>query len=262
MKLFPQTQYPVRWIPVSECEVVHAAAQRGVNERNVKRIAEEFNPDHFGVIVVAKKNGVNRYHIIDGQHRVAALKLMGYTDQLVPAIVREIHSAKDAAEAFGGLNSAMKPGAVDKFKVAVTAGHPAESEVNLLLKSLGFYVGFGAAPNTVAAVSALMSVYNAHGIKVLKGALETIRATWPGERDAVSGAIIQGYGELLGRHAHEIDNRRLLSTVAKKTTAANLLGAAKVSRSTFGGRIYENVVRVVASHYNTGIRGSGRITTD
>lgn len=262
-KLFPQNQYPVRWIPVSECEVVHAAAQRAENDRNVRRIAENFNPELFGVITVANKNGVDRYHVIDGQHRVAALKLMGYTDQLVPAVVREIHTAHEAAEVFIGLNSARKPGAIDHFRAAVTAQHPAECEVSALLAALGFRVGFDAGkPNVIAAVTALMAVHSAHGPQVLKGALETIKATWPHERDALNGAVIQGYGTLLAEHAHEIDTRRLVSTVSKKHTATNLLAAAKASRGMYGGRMFENVVRVVAATYNNGIRGSGRISID
>lgn len=262
-KLFPQDEYPVRWIPVSECEVVHTGAQRTEDARNVKRIAENFNPDMFGVITVANKNGINRYHVIDGQHRIAALKLMGYTDQLVPAVVREIHTARDAAEAFLGLNSARKPGAIAEFKTAVTAGRAAACEVDAIIQSLGFHVDTNAsAPTVIAAVKALTSVHATHGPKVLRGALETIKATWPGERDAVHGAIIQGYGDLLAGHAHELDNRRLVSTVAKRHTAANILAAARASKGMYGGRVSENVVRVVAAAYNTGIKAAGRIRLD
>lgn len=259
-KLFGKN--PIQQVRVNDCEVIYRDAQREEREAEAKRIASNFNPDIFGVITVTKKNGINRHHVIDGQTRIMALKRMGYGDQLVPAVVKDIHDAQSAAKLFDGLNSGVTPSAIDKFRVRVTAGERAENEVSDIVRAVGYRVASNAAPGVISAVSSLMIVHRRHGPGVLRTALETIHATWKMDRDAVNGSIIQGYAALIAEHGKALDSKRLVDKIGKKFTAANLLAAAKGNRNAMGGTMPFNVLFVVALAYNHGIRTGSRIELD
>lgn len=259
-KLFPKN--PIQYVRVNDCEVIWEEAQRERRNTLVRRIIDNFDPEIFGVLTVTAKNGIDKHHVIDGQGRVIALKEMGYGDQLVPAVVKDVHDAKGAAKMFDGINSGEKPQAIDRFKVRVTAGYEAENDLNDLVRALGYRIAANGDPGTISAVAALTTVQKKYGLSTLRAALEIIQATWKMDRDAVHGAIIQGYSKLVADHGNVIDRKRLVSKIGKKYTAANLLAAAKGNRMAMSGTMPANVLFVVALSYNQGLRVGSRIELD
>lgn len=51
--------------------------QRTLNPQKVKRIVREFDPSKLGVLMISERPD-GRYAVIDGQHRMTALREMGY----------------------------------------------------------------------------------------------------------------------------------------------------------------------------------------
>lgn len=244
-------------VRAGDCEVIWPEAQRVLKETRAAKYAREFNPDYFGVVTVTEKNGRNRHHVIDGQTRVAALKKLGQLNAMIPAIVKPIHEVSDAADMFTGINSASKPSVLDHYLVRVTAGSPEECEVDELVRSLGYEVENNRGPSSITAPGALMLVYRAYGLPVLRVVLETMRETWPSDALATAGTIIQAYGHLIGKHAADVDARRLVDRVAKRYTPASLLATAK--SGAVGGPMPIRIAFLLAQAYTAGARGGKRI---
>ena len=259
MTSFSKADHATKWIPVKNISVVWAEAQRGLNEREAKRIAENFDPDAFGVCTVTLPNGNGIYHCIDGQTRIAAVRMALGEDQAVPCNVLNTTDVKRAADIFSKMNSGRsKPGAIERFKVAVTAGYEMETAINKLITSLGYHVGTGGDDGTLRAVATCCAIYKRHGLDTLRDTLLIIRSTWGRDAEAVDGVILSGYAEFLAEHGMRVDAKRLIARMQKQYTPGRLLGAAKANKEMFRGSSAENVARILLATYNTGIR-NGRL---
>jgi len=247
----PRSANEIRWIPASELEVVHVEAQRPLNEKHVSTIIENFDPDAFGVVVVAEKNGTGTHHIIDGQHRVTALKRMGWADQTVPCLVKPTHDIVSEARMFDRLNTKRDPQAIDRFRVRVTAGYPVESAIAAIIEKHGMTLGLDPSPKHFAAVAAALQITNRHGLDCFDDALGTLRAVWPDDRNALHGSLVQGVAIVLARGANV---ERLRGVLAKASGPLTLIGYAKSARDVHRGTVPQNVARVICQRYNVGLR--------
>ena len=249
-----------QWIPVGQLNVVYTESQRGLNLRKVEQMASGFDPDAFGNLVVTLPNGDGIYHIIDGQHRAEVVRRLWGLHESVPCIVLNAKDPAEAADIWLKINTLRsKPQSLDRFRVAVAAGHPDEVAVDDLLRHMGYTVGMSGTDGMLSAVGACLDVYRKQGFEVLKDAFLVIQGTWGKQRDSVHESIIKGYGSLLGQHGSSIDRKRLVDRVAKQYTPARLIGAAKTAREMFRGTVPSNVTRVLVNTYNHGLRTEQRI---
>lgn len=250
-----ETTHNTKWIAVKNLSVVWATAQREYNERHAQKIADAFDPDLFDDLVVTLPNGDGIYHVVDGQHRMAAIRSLYGEEEMVPC---RIVNAKDPARAaviFDKINTGRRlPSGIEKFRVRVTAGSETEVAINKVVTWLGCRIEQGNGPNSIRATAALLNVHNSFGLDVLKESLVTIRGTWAHDKGAMEGPIIEGFGALIGQHRGHLDWKRLRDVTAKTYTPGRLLGQAKADRETLGGRVSDGVRRVLVRNYNHGIR--------
>lgn len=263
MSAFEKKDYPVKWIPVGHISTIWAQAQRGLNERKIEEIAANFDPDAFGTLVVTLPNGNGMYHAVDGQHRAEIVRRLWGDKENVPCMVVAAKNPAEAADIWLKINDARsKPQPMDRFRVAVTAGHADEVAVDDLIRGLGYRLGMSGEDGTISAVGAAVTVYRKHGAAVLKDALLVIQGTWGKSRDSVHQNILQGYADALAKHGKNIDRKRLVDRVAKQYTPARLIGAAKTAREMFRGTVTSNVSRVLVNTYNHGLRPELRLEED
>lgn len=85
---------------------IDAAYQRGLDEMRVEKIMTWFAWDSFGAIVVAPTEN-ERYHCIDGQHRLEAAKRHPNV-QHVPAVIVAVSGTVAEAETFVAVNGDRK----------------------------------------------------------------------------------------------------------------------------------------------------------
>lgn len=64
-------QARLRWVPIAQMKV-NPLAQRELNQARVDKLAANFDPEQIGTPTVNHRDGA--YYIIDGQHRIEALK--------------------------------------------------------------------------------------------------------------------------------------------------------------------------------------------
>lgn len=256
---FSKTLHKITWVPLKHLSVVWSEAQRGYDEKWAASLAQNFDPDLFGVIIVTTANRQGVHHVVEGQHRCGAVRMAFGESEKVPCIILDTEDPARAAEIFDKINSGRKSlSALDKFRVRVTAGYEIPVAVNEIVESEGYRVGSSVSDGVIRAAGALTTVYSKHGGEVLRQTLRTIRATWGDDANAMDGSIIAGYGALLAEHGSKIDNRRLVERMEKRFTPGRLRGAVKATREVQHGTTANVLKQVIINTYNQGLR-SGRI---
>lgn len=256
MTTFNRSEHKTTWIRVGDISVIWANAQRPFNERAAKKIADELDPDVFGIITVCLPNGRDEYHCIDGQTRVGAIKMLWGADQKVPCNIVRASSPAEAAEDFLKTNdNRTKPTAIDRFEVGVCAGRASEVAVNKILKDLGYRItrSHAATNGNIRAVTACTQVYNRRGGEFLKNVLMVIQATFGRAPEAVDGSIIRGYAVLLFKCGDTVNTGRLVERVRRNFAPGALIGAAKSYQQ--GGMrksMAEAIAMVLVETYNRG----------
>src|SRR5574342_399774 len=106
------------WVPLKAMRV-NPLAQRDLNEARVDRLVTEFDLEQFGAPTVNHRD--DHYNIIDGQHRIEALKRWfgegAWEDQQVQCFTYGGLSEDQEAEVFLRLNDTLTVNVFTKFKI-------------------------------------------------------------------------------------------------------------------------------------------------
>ena len=217
-------------IPLRNLSVVWAKSQRPLDEKWANKIAEEFDPDKYDPICVTKPNGAGVYHIIEGQHRKAAVeKLWGPNEKVPCRIIAEADPAR-AAEIWLGINQGRKKiRPTVEFTVAVEAKRPVEVAINNIVRRAGYKVGDNTkGDNTIAAVGSLKSVYNQYGEDILRYTLNTCRLLWGADPHGVSAPMINGIGMFLNEFHSHVDASHLKKVISQYPSPWKFVDAVKL----------------------------------
>jgi hypothetical protein len=254
-KKFDPKEYKTEWIPVRLLAVVWEDAQRTFKSKWAQHIADDFDPDKFDHVKVTLPNGNGIYHICEGQHRTRAVEMKWGPNEKVPCIVAQESDPARAAEIFLGTNTNRSyVTKVARFKVAVTAKHPDEININRIVQHNGYRVEATHAQDTIAAVDALKFAYN-KGKKTLDQTLHTVRQTWGGDPAAVVAPIVKGYASFICEFAADLNFEHLRKSVIKKFTSPNaLMVAAKSLKDTMKISMMTAIWTLLLQTYNRGQR--------
>lgn len=220
----------LRWVPIPQMKT-SPVAQRNLNQARVDRLAADFDLEQLGTPTVNERDG--GFYILDGQHRVEALRQIGYGDQQLQCWVYVDLTDDEMAETFLRLNDYLAVHAYDRFRIAVNAGRPNETDIDRIVRANGLVVSRDALPGAVSAVGTLSRVYNRGGAKVLARSLRIIRDAFgdPG----LEAPVIDGVGLLCQRYNGELDEKTTVEKLSKVNGGANgLLGKAEVLRRQTG----------------------------
>lgn len=179
------------------------------------KIERNFDPALVGTLVVSER-GKNRYAIVDGQTRAAAIVNLAAEDKApigVPCLVYHGLSQADEARLFARLQKERRGiASAHRFRAAVVAGEEEAIAITALAEAAGYEIGANA-KTELTAVAALERVYR-RGPELLERTLSVSRRAWP---DVIpSGAIIRGLGKLLGQDSR-VDDGRLVERLRTVT---------------------------------------------
>jgi ParB-like nuclease domain len=225
-----QREARLQWVPISEMRV-SPLAQRDLNQARVDRLAASFDLEQLGAPTVSFRDGC--YYIIDGQHRIEALKAIGYGDQQVQCWVYRGLSEVDEAEGFLRLNDTLAVAAYPKFKVAVQAGRAEEGDIDRIVRAQGLKVSLDRGGGAISAVHTLRRVYRRGGAACLARALRIARDAYgdPG----FEAMVIDGIGLLCHRYNGELKEDQVIHALAGASGGVNgLLGKAENLRRQTG----------------------------
>lgn len=243
----------LQWVPLSQMQV-NEVAQRDYNPRWAADLAAKFDVEEMGNPTVNHRDGA--FHIIDGQHRIEALKLwLGegkWEERSVECRVYEGLSDQQEAEKFLKLNDRLKPHSFDEFRVAVSAGRETEAEIARIVGEMGLKIS--RAKSGIAATGTLKKIYVSGGQEALARTLIIIREAY-GEA-GFEGPVIEGVGLVVQRYAGEVNDEQLVTKLASaKGGVGGLLNKANQLRLTTGNKKGQCVAAAVVELANRGAGG-------
>lgn len=103
----------LRWVPIAEMKV-SPKAQREFRKPHAEKFAADFDLEALGFPVVNIRDG--HYWIVDGQHRVEALKMMGWADQQIQCECYEGMTEAEEADLFLRRDDRRAITSFDKFR--------------------------------------------------------------------------------------------------------------------------------------------------
>ena len=239
----------VRWVRVNDIRT-SSNAQRELREHMAEKIAANFDPDKLGVPVLSHRDG--RYWVVDGQHRIAALKHMDYGDQLIECQVYDALDEAAEAELFLGLNTKLTMRPIDTFLVSLTAQRPRELRIAATVHSEGLAIGTG--KTQIGAVTALGAVYDVAGEDRLAATLRIIRDAFGSA--GMRAEMIRGVGLVAHRYNGQLDEQRTVEKLSRAHGGmSGLMAKSEVIRRQVGRPKPHCIAAAIVETINAGRGG-------
>jgi hypothetical protein len=220
----------LRWVPIAKMKVA-PRAQRELNQARVDHLAADFDLEQLGTPTVNERDGW--FYIIDGNHRVNALRQIGWGDQQIQCWVYSDLTDEEMADKFDRLNDVLAVHGFDKFRVRVTAGREVETDIDRVVRAQGCVVSRDKVPGAIGAVGTLRRVYTRSDPATLGRTLRIIRDAYG---DAgFEAAVIDGVGHLCQRYNGDLDDdRAVLKLASAHGGVGGLLNKAEILRRQTG----------------------------
>jgi hypothetical protein len=185
----------IKLIPLKN--IIIGEYQREPSARRVERIIAQFDPAKLGVLVVNDRLDGN-YAIIDGQHRLSALRTIGSSDANCIVLSgltleQEADYYRRQSENHANLSN------YDLYLAGIVAGDPHFLKLKETLARYGYQAHKQSAPKNVTAVAALTKITELYGFDILDLAFAYIGAAWDGDGTAVRREMLAGIAEFAAR---------------------------------------------------------------
>lgn len=184
--------------------------QRPVDDREVDRLVREWDERLFEPIAVSYRDG--RYYVIDGQHRIAAMRRMhGGCEIMIRCKVYSGMTYMDEAELCYKLDRAKKRLSLAQSTNALAeSGTDAEiTEIRNLLGSVGLAWALGknhGARNEIVATRSVINSYRSLGSAEFLRMFGLISDTWRGNPRSLLDPIISGMTLFLKTYGKELSD--------------------------------------------------------
>lgn len=244
----------IRPVPIGLMRVPPAlVTQREFKPSWADYLASELDLNKLGYPIINHRDGI--YWVLDGQHRVAALKQFGFSDKdVVECEVYEGLTDAEMADIFLGRAEVRAISPYDKFHVACTAGHRLENDVRRTVESNGLKIGRSREDHCVGAVGTLCKVHDRFGGVVLGQAIRTIKNAYAGDPAAFDAAIIEGLGLVYNRYNGKTNEKEMATRLASTAKNAHaLIRRAEALRERTGNRKTQCVAAAIVDIYNKGL---------
>jgi hypothetical protein len=238
------------FIPLDSIEA--SDYQRSTNPTQVKNITENFDEARLGTLTVSQRGG--KYYIIDGAHRLAALRNLKFTHAVCLILTGLTHEQE--AEYFCAQkinNRPLRP--YDLFKGGLIAGDEMCLRINETVKSNNFKIGY-ASKNfyQIGALDTLFTIAGLFGYEILDDTLCLIANTWAGIARATSGEVLMGVAEFVSRYGVCDFDRRLCDSFSVIWYEYREI-TRKAYHSTAARK---NFCRILVEYYNKGFASNSK----
>lgn len=243
----------LRWIAIAELRV-NPRAQREFRAGKAAQIAADLDLEALGYPVINRRDG--HWYIVDGQHRVAALKMIGWGDQQIQCDCLEDLTEAEEAELFLRRDARTAISVFDKFRISITAERDIETDIDRVVRAQGLVVSRSKnVPGAVSAVGTLRKVYITAGAPTLGRTLRIIRDAFG---DAgLEAPVIHGVGLLCQRYNGTLDDAQAITKLNNMHGGVGgLLGKAEKIRMSTGNQKPQCVAAAVVEVINAGRGGS------
>jgi hypothetical protein len=224
--------------------------QSPVNPLRVKRIKKNYVPQRMQTIDVSLRNGI--YWIVDGQHRVAALKELG-----ILTINCKIHlnlSYEEEANLYYELNSPKNrrtPTTIHCTNALLEAKDPMTTDIKRIAETNGFIFGMdqSKAIDKIVCHATLKKIYQGIGAIGLGRVLHLINATWGGIFEAVDSKLLMGLFAFVKFYDDDFTDKQFIKRLSK-IQPSRVLSEGRSEISSTGA--YIPYAKVILKYYNKG----------
>lgn len=232
--------------------IVDDSYQRHLSEKWAKEIARNFDHEKFGKPKVANR-GSGRYAVIDGQHRIAALRIKwpGQRVTFVADLVKVGDGVKSEAKQFLAQNASVKkPDTGTILHAKLREGDPDAIAFYRIVEECGYVVKRGggrARPKQIHpyVFKASMKFCRDTWQDDLRDALITLSMAWGRETFSLTSAFIVGVAMMFRRYRADerFNPDRLVSSLSRH--AAPAIASKGVARAALDSTRQEYGTRTV-----------------
>jgi hypothetical protein len=221
--------------------------QRPFSKSQADEIDNVFDAMKIGVLVVNVRDDIT--WVVDGQHRLEVLKRHGFNEWICEVFTNLTDA--EAASLFLGRDRRRAISQFDKFLVGVTAGHKREMAIRQLIDAEGLKVSRAHEERCVAAVHALVSVYDRFGVNVLGQTLRTLRDAFDGDEAAFDGLLIEGMAQVYNRYNGHMTEEEMTSRLSDmRGGSRGLMQAAERTRLNTSAPRRNCIAAAIVEMYN------------
>jgi len=250
------------WIPLSEIENAPTEWGRPIKVANVRAIAAVFDPDAMGSVCIwhrpDRQPGRGRYVTVDGQHRVAALRLwLGDAgDQRVPALMYEGLTMETAAELSLALQDRRNLHPLDRHHAAVAAHDRRAVDIDKVLEHLRLTLVYSCRADErfhLSAVAMLGYIWDCTGGAGVERVLTICGAAWENTSAGYSGSVLKLVMYVVAAHNGEVRDEQLVRALATRSPGQ------WIAKDVTPRRPLQSIAQDVIIEYNKRTRGAGRL---
>lgn len=207
--------------------------------------------EELGIPVLNKRDG--HFWVIDGQHRIHALKENGFTkdDDQLDCEVYEGLNDEEAAAVFDGRNTSKPVAPLDRFLVRCTRGNDRENDIRRVVESNGLAIGREKTDGKVTCVGSLGKAYDIAGAICLGQTVRTLNKAFGGDSHAFDGNLLIGTTLVFNRYngrTKEAEMVRALSDV--QHGVRGILRKAEAQRQKTGNQKMQCIAATIVDIYN------------
>lgn len=199
-------------------------AQRKFNKRHGDTLAANFTMEKFKPIDVSFRNG--KYYVIDGQHRLYALKKRHGGECSILCHVHYGMTEYDEAMFFlDQLKDTKVILTNERMRIRYMIGDEIVTGMVRGAEKVGFNITFetNKANNRICALAALELVYKALGYADYVRMLTTLKKAYNGRSDSLVREIILGMGYFFKTYAGECDINAIANSLKKHTVPMDIV---------------------------------------
>ncbi len=222
---------------------------------HVRRIAEEFDPDGFGILHVAP-TGDDHYVVIDGQHRVLAIDALAVRhpewgpECWLPCLV---HATANEALTFVTLSGSVPLTVLERLKARYAGGEPKAVAMVDLVRECGLEFAFdgvrGGENRYLSVTSRIEEMFEREPDRLRWTLLTALEAFPSEEAKSLNGTLLMGiflFSNYAAIDGQKFDTARLIRALSGKSPSVIRKSAAKeYAESTASG-----VAMVLLELYN------------
>lgn len=239
----------LEWLRAEQLDIDYRYQRETIDWHHVARIADTFDDLLLGWLVVSHRND-GLYYVIDGQHRLLAIRRLGWDERAIPCFVYENITVEEESHIFSEVQALRKnPKPNVRFKARLFRHQPAAVELNDLVETSGFKIALTASakPGEIGAISALEWIYEQYRPGTLEEVLSIARGAWTTEADGINGSLLKGIAQFVKEYRDTYDRDRLVMAMQRRNTIQFYASARGLE---IPGTVVKKIAHLMFESYN------------
>lgn len=226
------------------------SAESTTSVGNIRGIVGGFEPERFGSLQVNVRADLT-LSVVDGQHRVIAMRQAGRGRDLFPALVSFGASVGEEARWFRLQRENSKLiSHIEFYRAGLVEGNDPESAaLNSILEPYGYRIAATTAPNVLRCIQSIKFIWKTYGEATLLRVVETLRATWGDDVQGVDNVLMKGMGRFFVQYNQAISQPQLEKALVK-TTPRQVREMANGMSQSIGTDRLTSMVNAMVKTYN------------